>query len=179
MIVLGGFFGYRYLTQARQIESIAEMPFKNVSGNPDVEYLSDGLTESLINSLSTLPNLSVKARNTVFRYKGKEIDEKKVGQELSVQAVLFARFIQRGERPDLVSLTRRVRNWKRTFVTDSTQSRASLDSLRDDCALSARQSQKDTQKNGSTWPTPALNGSFSSDFGYTTGVHPLLHETLP
>jgi TolB-like protein/Tfp pilus assembly protein PilF len=97
VIVLGGFFGYRYLTQARQIESIAVMPFVNESGNADLDYLSDGMTESLINSLSTLPNLSVKARNTVFRYKGKEVDEKKVGQELSVQAVLFGRFIQRGD----------------------------------------------------------------------------------
>jgi TolB-like protein len=73
------------------------MPFVNESGNTDVEYLSDGMTESLINSLSTLPNLSVKARNTVFRYKGKDIDEKKLGQELSVQALLFGRFTQRGD----------------------------------------------------------------------------------
>jgi len=88
------FYGGRSL---KQIDSIAVMPFVNESRNPEVEYLSDGMTESLINSLSTLPNLSVKARNTVFRYKGKEIDEKKVGQELSVQAVLFGRFIQRGD----------------------------------------------------------------------------------
>ena len=91
--------GYVYYSGRgiRQIDSIAVMPFVNESGNADVEYLSDGMTESLINSLSTLPNLSVKARNTVFRYKGKEIDERKVGQELSVQAVLFGRFIQRGD----------------------------------------------------------------------------------
>ena len=95
-IVIGGYF-YFSRTSTKQIESIAVLPFINESGNPDVEYLSDGMTESLINSLSTLPNLSVKARNTVFRYKGKEIDEKKVGQELSVQAVLFGRFVQRGD----------------------------------------------------------------------------------
>ena len=82
---------------SKQIDSIAVMPFVNESGNPDVEYLSDGMTESLINSLSTLPNLRVKARNTVFRFKGKDIDERKVGQELSVQAVLFGRFTQRGD----------------------------------------------------------------------------------
>ena len=92
-----GIYLYYDLRSSRQIDSIAVMPFVNESGNPDVEYLSDGMTESLINSLSTLPNLSVKARNTVFRYKGKEIDEKKVGQELTVQAVLFGRFIQRGD----------------------------------------------------------------------------------
>lgn len=82
---------------SKQIDSLAVMPFVNESGNSNVEYLSDGITESLINSLSTLPNLTVKARNTVFRYKGKEIDEKKVGTELSVQAVLFGRVIQYGD----------------------------------------------------------------------------------
>ena len=93
---VGGYFYYGRGT-SKQIDSIAVMPFVNESGNSDVEYLSDGITESLINSLSTLPNLSVKARNTVFRFKGKEIDERKLGQELSVQAVLFGRFTQRGD----------------------------------------------------------------------------------
>ena len=95
-----GVVGYFYYGRgtSKQIDSIAVMPFTNESGNADVEYLSDGMTDSLINSLSNLPNLSVKARNTVFRYKGKEIDEKKVGQELSVQAVLFGRFVQHGEQ---------------------------------------------------------------------------------
>jgi TolB-like protein/Tfp pilus assembly protein PilF len=94
-----GIAGYLYYGRntPKQIDSIAVMPFVNEGGNSDVEYLSDGMTDSLINSLSTLPNLSVKARNTVFRYKGKEIDEKMVGQELSVQAVLFGRFVQHGE----------------------------------------------------------------------------------
>ena len=99
LVALLGLGGYLYYGRGsgKQIDSIAVMPFANESGNSDVEYLSDGITESLINSLSTLPNLSVKARNTVFRYKGKEVDEKKVGQELSVQAVLFGRFVQRGD----------------------------------------------------------------------------------
>jgi serine/threonine protein kinase len=79
------------------IESIAVLPFLNESGNPDVEYLSDGMTESLINSLSRLPNLSVKARSAVFRYKGKETDPQKVGSELNVQAILSGRVVQRGD----------------------------------------------------------------------------------
>jgi serine/threonine-protein kinase len=80
-----------------QIDSIAVLPFVNESGNPDVEYLSDGMTESLINSLSNLPNLSVKARNSVFRYKGSNIDEKRISQELSVDALLLGRVLQRGD----------------------------------------------------------------------------------
>ncbi|MCA1639772.1 MAG: protein kinase, partial [Acidobacteria bacterium] len=91
--------GYWYLTgrSTKQIESIAVLPFVNESGNADVEYLSDGMTETLIGSLSQLPNLNVKARTSVFRYKGKEIDPKRIGQELSVQAILTGRVLQRGQ----------------------------------------------------------------------------------
>jgi serine/threonine-protein kinase len=80
------------------IESIAVMPFVNESGNSDVEYLSDGMTETLINSLSQIPNLSVKARSSVFRYKGKEIDPKKIAAELNVQAILTGRVVQRRDQ---------------------------------------------------------------------------------
>lgn len=98
VIVLGGFFGYRYFSITKQIESIAVMPFVNESGNVDLEYLSDGMTETLIGSLTQLPNLSVKARSSVFRYKGKEVDAKTVGNELGVQAVLNGRVAQRGDQ---------------------------------------------------------------------------------
>ena len=98
VIVLGGFFGYKYVSPAKQIESIAVMPFVNESGNQDVEYLSDGMTETLINSLSNVPNLNVKARSSVFRYKGKDTDAKTIGKELNVQAVLNGRVVQRGEQ---------------------------------------------------------------------------------
>ncbi len=79
------------------IESIAVMPFINGSSNSDVEYLSDGMAETLINSLSQLPNLSVKARSSVFRYKGKEVDPQTIGHELNVQAILNGRVVQRGD----------------------------------------------------------------------------------
>ncbi len=82
----------------KQIESIAVMPFVNDSGNPDLEYLSDGMTETLISSLTQLPNLNVKARSSVFRYKGKEHDVKTLGRELSVQAILNGRVAQRGDQ---------------------------------------------------------------------------------
>jgi len=80
------------------IQSIAVMPFVNESGNADLEYLSDGLTETLISSLSQLPNLNVKARSSVFRYKGKETNPQTVGKELNVQAVLNGRVAQRGDQ---------------------------------------------------------------------------------
>jgi len=90
------FFGYRTVSGA-QIESIAIMPFVNAGGNADIEYLSDGITESLINSLSQLPKLSVKARSSVFRYKGKDVEPQQVAADLKVQAVLNGRVTQRGD----------------------------------------------------------------------------------
>ena len=80
------------------IESIAVMPFVNDSGIADSDYLSDGMTELLINSLSQIPKLNVKARSTVFRYKGQNIDPRRVGTELKVQAVLTGRIVQRGDQ---------------------------------------------------------------------------------
>ncbi|MDQ3258964.1 MAG: protein kinase, partial [Acidobacteriota bacterium] len=79
------------------IRSIAVLPFANESGNADVEYLSDGMTETLISSLSQLPNLSVKARSSVFRYKGKETNPQTIGKELNVHAILNGRVLQRGD----------------------------------------------------------------------------------
>ena len=99
IIVLGGFFGYRYFNfaGAEQINSIAVLPFENKNSDADTEYLSDGLAESLIYRLSQVPNLKVSPRSVVFRYKGKEIDPEKVGSELGVDAVMTGRMVQRGE----------------------------------------------------------------------------------
>ncbi|MGI8732248.1 MAG: FlgO family outer membrane protein [Pyrinomonadaceae bacterium] len=98
LIGVGFWFIFNRTAGNKQIESIAVMPFVNESGNADVEYLSDGMTETLINSLSQIPNLSVKARSSVFRYKGKELDPKKIASELNVQAILTGRVIQRGDQ---------------------------------------------------------------------------------
>ncbi len=95
-IGLGAWYWQKAKTVSAPIESIAVLPFVNQSGNSDIEYLSDGMTETLINSLSQIPNLNVKARSTVFYYKGKEISPQKIGEELKVQAVLLGRVVQRG-----------------------------------------------------------------------------------
>jgi TolB-like protein/Flp pilus assembly protein TadD len=81
-----------------QINSIAVLPFVNESGNADVEYLSDGMTETLIKGLTNIPNLNVKPRSTVFRYKGKDTDIKTIASELNVQAILNGRVTQRGDQ---------------------------------------------------------------------------------
>ncbi len=92
-----GIWYWRGKTSASQIESIAVIPFANVGGNADTDLLSDGLTESLISSLAHVPELKVKSRNSVFRYKGKDIDVQKVGKELTVDALLTGRVVQHGD----------------------------------------------------------------------------------
>ena len=79
------------------IDSLAVLPFVNSSGDPDHEYLSDGIAGSLINSLATIPKLRVMAQSTVLRYKGREIDPQSVGRELNVRAVLAGRIMRSGE----------------------------------------------------------------------------------
>ena len=97
--------GYRFIApvnavllgrQQEAIESVAVLPFANDSADPDAEYLSDGITETLINNLSQIWNLRVVARSTVFRYEGKDIDPQKAGSDLHVRAVVSGRLLQRG-----------------------------------------------------------------------------------
>jgi TolB-like protein/Tfp pilus assembly protein PilF len=97
--------GYRFIAPVdavlperhqETIESVAVLPFTNDSADPDAEYLSDGITETLINNLSQIWNLRVVARSTVFRYKGKEADPQKAGSDLHVRAVVSGRLLQRG-----------------------------------------------------------------------------------
>lgn len=85
-------------SSAGQIKSIAVMPFINEGANSDLEYLSDGMTDTLISSLSQLPNLNVKARSSVFRYKGKETSPQTIGKDLNVQAILNGRIAQHGDQ---------------------------------------------------------------------------------
>ena len=92
-----GFYFVRAGSGTKKITSIAVLPFVNATADPNNEYLSDGLTESLISSLSQLPSLKVMARSTVFRFKANQEDPRKIGQELQVGAVLMGRVTQHGD----------------------------------------------------------------------------------
>jgi TolB-like protein/Flp pilus assembly protein TadD len=98
-IALAGYIGYQYLrpTTSDQINSIAVLPFENRSGNPDSEYLSDGLSDSLIYRLTQLPNLKVSPTSSVIRYKGVQADVAEIARELDVDAVMYGRLVQRGD----------------------------------------------------------------------------------
>jgi TolB-like protein/DNA-binding winged helix-turn-helix (wHTH) protein/Flp pilus assembly protein TadD len=87
----------RLTASPKTIESVAVMPFAHADGDQELEFLSDGLTENLIDGLSRASHLKMIAHNSVFQYKGKEIDPQKVGKDLGVQAVLMGRVSQRGE----------------------------------------------------------------------------------
>ncbi|HZM99526.1 MAG TPA: protein kinase [Pyrinomonadaceae bacterium] len=80
------------------IDSLAVLPLVNASADPNMEYLSDGITENIINNLAQLPKLRVVPRNTVFRYKGREIDPHEIGQALNARVVLTGRVRQHGDR---------------------------------------------------------------------------------
>ncbi|MDT4898956.1 MAG: eukaryotic-like serine/threonine-protein kinase [Acidobacteriota bacterium] len=99
LITIASFVYLHYFQrESAAFDSIAVLPFVNQNRDPESEYLSDGLTESIINSLTELPNLRVIARSSVFRYKGRETDPVAVGKELGVRAVLVGRILQRGDQ---------------------------------------------------------------------------------
>jgi len=122
---VGLFFVGRYSAPNRAMmsglaqESIAVLPFDNQNRDPNTDYLSDGIPESVINSLSQLPQLKVMARSTVFSYKGKDVDPRKVGNDLGVRAVLMGRLIQQGDnltiRTELVKVADGTELWGQQY----------------------------------------------------------------
>jgi len=82
---------------ASQIDSVAVLPFTNGGGDANTDYLSDGITESLIDNLAHVPQLKVKSRNSVFRYKGKDVDVPKVGSDLGVSALVIGRVVPQAD----------------------------------------------------------------------------------
>jgi TolB-like protein/DNA-binding winged helix-turn-helix (wHTH) protein len=102
LVALIGVYWFSTVRQpATSITSIAVLPLKNETGNAELDYLSDGMTESLIGRLSRLQGMTVKSRSAVFQYKGKDQDAHTVASDLSVQALLSGRFLQRGDEVTL------------------------------------------------------------------------------
>jgi serine/threonine protein kinase/Flp pilus assembly protein TadD len=116
LIVAVSLLTYLYFARpATAIDSIAVLPLINASNDPNSEYLSDGITESIISNLSQLPQLKVMARSTVFHFKGKEIDPRDVGRQLGVRAVMTGRLLQQGDhlivRTELVNVADGTQLW--------------------------------------------------------------------
>jgi serine/threonine protein kinase/tetratricopeptide (TPR) repeat protein len=115
-----GLYFERGRSATRKVNSIAVLPFVNATADANNEYLSDGLTESLISTLSQLPDIKVMARSTVFRFKGKQDDPEQIGQTLQVSAVLTGRITQHGDElsihADLVNAADGTELWGDQYV---------------------------------------------------------------
>jgi TolB-like protein/DNA-binding winged helix-turn-helix (wHTH) protein/Flp pilus assembly protein TadD len=99
LVIVIAIVTYSYLTRSvtQAIDSVAVLPFANAGNDPNMEYLSDGIAENLINNLSQLPQLKVIARSSAFAYKGKEVDPQEVARAVGVEALVTGRIIQRGD----------------------------------------------------------------------------------
>lgn len=110
---------YYFAGRPTPIDSVAVLPFANTSGDPNTEYLSDGITENLINNLSQLPQMRVVPRSTAFSFKGKAMDPQKTGHDLKVRAVLTGRVLQRGDtlniQADLVDIEHDSQLWGKQY----------------------------------------------------------------
>jgi TolB-like protein/predicted Ser/Thr protein kinase len=123
--LVAAFAWYLRSGRAAQIDSIAVLPFTNVGGDASVDYLGDGITESLIASLTHVPDLKVKSRNSVFRYKGKDIDAQKAGNELGVSALVSGRVTPHGDNVEVSAELTEVRDntelWGQHYSGKSTE----------------------------------------------------------
>jgi serine/threonine-protein kinase len=119
VVVLAGFLSYLLFRPPSSFDSLAVLPFVNSGGDPATEYLSDGMTESIINSLTRIPQLRVVPRSTVFRFKGKDSDPQEVGTSLNVSAVLTGRVLQHGDelniQLDLIDVRNQAQVWGKQY----------------------------------------------------------------
>ena len=114
-----GYFKY-FGNRSSAITSIAVLPFANASGDANTDYLSDGLSESLIDKLSQFPGLKVIARSSAFKYKGKEVDPQEVANALGVEAIITGRVVQRGDelqvRAELINARDKTQLWGEQYT---------------------------------------------------------------
>jgi serine/threonine-protein kinase len=175
----GGFYLYSHRGSPNKVRSLVILPFVNVAANPDAEYLSDGIADGLINSLSQIPDLRVIARTTAFRYKGKELDFQTLRQQLSVDGVLSGRVQQVGNtlviQADLVDTSTGSQLWGEQYNRPLTEAlriqeeitKAIADKLRTRFTLEVQQ----RVLRGSTANQAAyqlyLRGLYFAGFGYS------------
>jgi eukaryotic-like serine/threonine-protein kinase len=146
-------FGFWYLRSGRtttQIDSIAVLPFTNGGGDANTDYLSDGITESLIGNLAHVPQLKVRSRNAVFRYKGKDVDIQKVGNDLGVSALVSGRVVPRGDSIEVSAELTDIRDnteiWGQHYSGKSTDIISLQQQMAGDIALKLRSELSTSEK---------------------------------
>ena len=188
LLVIGsiGVAAYLKTSKTGQIDSIAVLPLENRSNDPDADYIPDGITESINNSLARLPSLTVIPHSVAFHYKGKAMDVRKVGDELHVQAVLAGSVAQRGDDLTINVELDDVRNGKQLWGEQYHRKLADLLAVQSDIArevsqrLRSQLSAEDQKKltKGSTDNPEAyrlyLKGKYYTDKltkeGFDTGI---------
>ena len=142
LVAVASIWFWRSKSHGEQIESIAVIPFSNSGGNADTDLITDGLTESLIASLAHVPELKVKSRNSVFRYKGKDVDLQQVGKDLTVDALLTGRVVQYGDailvNADLTNVRDNTEIWGEHYETKTTDVIALQERIAGDIASKLR-----------------------------------------
>ncbi|HET6852827.1 MAG TPA: protein kinase [Pyrinomonadaceae bacterium] len=137
LVVAGAVF---FAKSSRPINSVAILPFVNDSKDPNAEYLSDGLTESIINSLSQLPNLKVMSRNAAFRFKGANHDPLEAGRTLNVGAVLTGRLVKLDDRLVIKTELIKVDDGSQLWGAEYNSSLADIFSVQDEVSRKISQS---------------------------------------
>jgi serine/threonine-protein kinase len=137
LVVAGAVF---FASSSRPINSVAILPFVNDSKDPNAEYLSDGLTESIINSLSQLPNLKVMSRNAVFRFKRPDEDPVEAGRTLNVGAVLTGRLVKLDDRVVIKTELIKVDDGSQLWGAEYNSSLADIFSVQDEVSKKISQS---------------------------------------
>jgi TolB-like protein/DNA-binding winged helix-turn-helix (wHTH) protein len=142
VVLVAALVGLRFEDTAKDIDSVAVLPFENVGGNPETEYLSEGLTNHLINRLSRLPDLKVIGRASVSRYKGKNPDVRDVGRDLGVRAVVTGRVTQHPEgfsvAVELTDTRDRSQIWGAAYDRRSSELIAAYEQLAEEVAANLR-----------------------------------------
>ena len=137
LILIGAIY---FLSSSPTINSVAILPFANDSKDPNAEYLSDGLTESIINSLSQLPNLKVMSRNAAFRFKDSNLDALEVGRNLNVGAVLTGRLVKLDDRLVIKTELIKVEDGSQLWGAEYNSSLADIFSVQDEVSKKISQS---------------------------------------
>jgi serine/threonine-protein kinase len=136
-VIAGAYF---YARSSPTINSVAILPFVNDSKDPNAEYLSDGLTESIINSLSQLPNLKVMSRNAAFRFKGPDHDPLEAGRNLNVGAVLTGRLVKLDDSVVIKTELIKVEDGSQLWGAEYKSSLADIFSVQDEVSKKISQS---------------------------------------
>src|SRR5208282_5607495 len=148
--VVLGVLSVALLNRRPSADSIAVLPFANASGDANTDYLSDGITESLIGNLAHVPELKVKSRSSVFRYKGKDVDAQKAGNELGVSALVSGRVTSRGDSievsTELIDVHDNTEIWQHHYSRKSSEIIALQEQIAGDIAEKLRSELSSSEK---------------------------------